>query len=69
MPMYSTVTDDEIHRLTSILKERSAGTSLSVEEFSDQLALLLEDVPGLEGLTGKAITEIAERCWNHYQQL
>jgi hypothetical protein len=56
---------DQQKTLVNIISDQS-GHNLSFDEFSDQVLLLLEDIPGFEVMTDSESQTIINQLWSYY---
>ena len=56
---------DQQKTLVEIISDQF-GHNLSFDEFSDQVLLLLEDIPGFEVITDSESQTIINQLWSYY---
>jgi hypothetical protein len=56
---------DQQKTLSEIISDQ-AGHNLSLEEFTDQVLLLFEDISGFEAISDSASQTIINQLWRYY---
>lgn len=64
---YSNITQDEKTQLVSIIQE-SSEHPIDFDLFGEMIAVLSEDIPGLEFLSDKDLSSLTADCWEIYKQ-
>lgn len=61
------LTTEQKNQLVEIIIEDS-GTGMTVEDFTDALLVLLEDMPGFETATQRTINKLTNQLWSQYHE-
>lgn len=64
----STITHEDCIQLVHIILETSNDDVVDFELFSELVAVLSEDIPGLEFITEDELADLISNCWTIYQQ-
>jgi hypothetical protein len=59
------LTTDQKHELVEIINEEF-GTGMTLEDFTNALLGLLEDVPGFETAKESTINKLSQQLWRKY---
>jgi hypothetical protein len=59
------LTTEQKHELVEIINEEF-GTGMTLEDFTDALLGLLEDVPGFETAKESTINNLTQQLWRKY---
>ena len=59
------LTTEQKHELVEIINEEF-GTGMTLEDFTDALLGLLEDVPGFETAKESTIDKLTQQLWSQY---
>lgn len=62
-----TLSPGECEALVALLTEQ-LGSGATNEQFCDSLLAVLEDIPGLEGLTPAQVAHLAFQLWRTYRE-
>jgi hypothetical protein len=56
---------DQVKTLVNIISDQF-GTSLSIEDFADQVSMLFEDISGFEMISDSESRSIINQLWSYY---